>query len=75
VRLVTLWPASRGGLVGLCASLALAAAGPIWATVAAAPTAVAVVPLMLLLSPRLATTRPEAQLDIVDSARFEKLRS
>ena len=30
------------------------AAGPIWATVAAALTAVAVVPLMLLLSPRLA---------------------
>jgi MFS transporter, FSR family, fosmidomycin resistance protein len=63
-----------GGLVGLCAPLALAgaggslgssalapvlygrlgdAAGPIWATVAAVLTAVAVVPLMLLLSPRL----------------------
>jgi MFS family permease len=30
------------------------AAGPVWATVAAAVTAIAVVPLMLLLSPRLA---------------------
>jgi MFS transporter, FSR family, fosmidomycin resistance protein len=30
------------------------AAGPIWATVAAPLTALAVVPLMLLLSPRLA---------------------
>jgi predicted MFS family arabinose efflux permease len=30
------------------------ASGPVWATVAAALTALAVVPLMLLLSPRLA---------------------
>ena len=33
------------------------AAGPVWATVAAALTALAVVPLMVLLSPRLATSR------------------
>jgi hypothetical protein len=51
-----------GGLVGLCASLALAAAGPIWATVAAAPTAVAVVPLMLLLSPPLARSAQKRSL-------------
>ena len=30
------------------------AAGPVWATVATATTALAVLPLMLLLSPRLA---------------------